>query len=63
MVKIFKVYKQEFKFKVSYLVTGEKEDYLHKDAVYMGKIRATSKPDAAAWLKAHLGGALSHLPK
>ena len=60
--KAFKVYKQEFKNKVSLHITGPK-DYAQKDRIYMGLIHATSKDDAANWLKAHLGGALAHLPK
>jgi hypothetical protein len=52
-VKRFRVYKQEFKHKISYSVVGHdlSKSYLVKGAVLVGYINATSRDGAAEMVK------------
>jgi len=67
MAKNFQVYKQEFKFKVSYFVLTEVEassgSYILRGTKYIGRIHAVSKGNATSLLKELLAGALSKLDK
>lgn len=56
-LKIFYIHRQEFKFKVSYMVLGAK-DYVPGGSRMILKCPARSKPEAARWLKECLAGAL-----
>jgi len=61
-MKDFYVYRQEFKFKVSYMILGN-FDYTPKGATKLGTCHARNKADAALWMKEHLSHVMSNLVK
>lgn len=60
MLKEFFVYRQEFQFKVSYMIINPKQ-YIPGGAKFVGRFQAESRKAAAAWLKNVLDHALSRL--
>jgi hypothetical protein len=53
-MKKFYVYRQAFRFKVSYFIISDPSGYINKDASFIGSISAPSRKQAAEWLKGKL---------